>query len=112
MKERKRRNEKEKLLLFSIKRWDGNQYSSSGKHDCNCLREDTGRKKKKGKREERKNNERRRGKRKEDSVNDILRLSISGHWGSQGYYILLNIIFQPMNRNPFLSLGQRELNYM
>lgn len=52
------------------------------------------------------------GNKSADSVSDILRLSISGHWSSKGYYILLNIIFQPMNRNPFLSCGQRELNYM
>lgn len=45
-------------------------------------------------------------------LSDILKLSISGYCSSQGYYILLNIIFQCMNRNPFLSLGQREFNYM
>lgn len=56
------RNEKEKQILFSIKRQGGNQYESSAKHNCNnCLKEKKGKKKEGGKEGSTKENEEMRG---------------------------------------------------
>lgn len=98
------------MVIICNNKGDRNQYNSSVKQGCNDFLVEQ-KKRRKGK-DKRKTARRKEGNKSADSVSDILRLSISGHWSSKGYYILLNIIFQPMNRNPFLSCGQRELNYM
>lgn len=55
------------------------------------------------------NSQERKKEKRESGVSDILRLSISGLWGSHGYYILLNIILQSMKWNLFPESQPRSI---